>query len=102
MPVRVETGIDFIDSLVALSANFPEKGQKARFGHPGMCDEQLGKHVGYITNIRKEGDGAVGDIQLSHSARISPDGNLYQYVLEKAAEDPDAIMMSIVFQPGPL
>jgi hypothetical protein len=102
MPVRVETGIDFIESLVALSANFPEKGQKARFGHPGMCDEQLGKHVGYITNIRKEGDGAVGDIQLSHSARISPDGNLYQYVLEKATEDPDAIMMSIVFQPGPL
>lgn len=100
--VRVETGIDFIESLVALSAGFPEKGQKARFGHPGMCDEQLGKHVGYITNIRKEGDGAVGDIQLSNSARISPDGNLYQYVLEKAAEDPDAIMMSIVFQPGPL
>jgi hypothetical protein len=100
--VRIETGIDFIDSLVSLSAKFPEKGQKARFGHPGICDEQLGKHVGYITNIRKEGDGAVGDITLSKSAQISPDGNLYEYVLQKAAEDPDAIMMSIVFQPGPL
>jgi hypothetical protein len=100
--VRIVTGEDFIESLVSLSAKFPEKGQKARFGHPGMCDEQLGKHVGYITNIRKEGDGAVGDITLSKSAQISPDGNLYEYVLQKAAEDPDAIMMSIVFQPGPL
>jgi hypothetical protein len=98
--VRIETPIDFIEKLVSLSAGFPEKGQKARFGHPGMCDEQLGKHVGYITNIRQEGDGAVGDITLSKAAQLSPDGNLYEYVLQKAAEDPDAIMMSIVFQPG--
>jgi hypothetical protein len=98
--VRIETPIDFIEKLVSLSAGFPEKGQKARFGHPGMCDEQLGKHVGYITNIRQEGDAAIGDITLSKAAQLSPDGNLYEYVLQKAAEDPDAIMMSIVFQPG--
>lgn len=99
--IPIVTPIEFIDKLVELSANFREKGQKARFGHPAMCEQEAGMHCGWIRNIRKEGDGAVGDIYLADFADLSPKGTLKSYVLKAAQEDPEALMMSIVFSPGP-
>lgn len=96
----VVTPQSFVEKLVDLSANFREKGQKARFGHPAMCEQEAGNHCGWIKNIRLEGDGVVGDIHLADFADLSPKGNLKSYVLAAAKEDPEALMMSIVFSPG--
>jgi hypothetical protein len=96
----VVTPQSFVEKLVELSANFREKGQKARFGHPAMCEQEAGNHCGWIKNIRLEGDGVVGDIHLADFADLSPKGNLKSYVLAAAKEDPEALMMSIVFSPG--
>jgi hypothetical protein len=98
--IPVVTPQSFIEKLVELSANFREKGQKARFGHPAMCEQEAGNHCGWIKNIRVEGDGVVGDIQLADFADLSPKGSLKSYVLAAAKEDPEALMMSIVFSPG--
>jgi hypothetical protein len=99
-PIPVITPVEFIDKLVELSANFREKGQKARFGHPAMCEQEAGMHCGWIRNIRREGNGAVGDIYLADFADLSPKGTLKSYILKAAQEDPEALMMSIVFSPG--
>lgn len=98
--VPVITGQDFIDQLYELSKGFREKGLKVRFGHPAMCEQEAGMHCGWVRNIRVEGDGIVGDIHLADFADLSPKGNLKSYVLKAAAEDPEALMMSIVFSPG--
>jgi hypothetical protein len=98
--VPVVTGQDFINQLLGLSLNFREKGLKVRFGHPAMCEQEAGMHCGWVRNIRIDGDGIVGDIYLADFADLSPKGNLKSYVLKAATEDPEALMMSIVFSPG--
>jgi len=98
--VPVVTPMSFIEKLVELSTEFHEKGQKTRFGHPAASEQTMGKQCGWIRNIRMEGDGVVGDIHLAEFAKISPAGNLHDYILKAAQEDPDSIMMSIVFTPG--
>lgn len=80
------------DALNALKG-----GPKARFTHPGLSADGLGKHLGRAREARVNGDTVYGDLHLSRSAHSSPDGNLAAYVMGLAQEDPGAFGASIVF-----
>lgn len=80
---------------VADAINGPNKGLKARWTHPHLCEDGMGKHLGYWTNARIDGDAVVADLHLSETAFKSPAGDLGNYVLELAEEDPDAFGVSV-------
>lgn len=77
-------------------------GLKARFGHPGMCNEALGTYLGRFKNfsISKDGKQLYGDMHLSKSAENTPHGNIAGYVKQLAQDDPESFGTSIVFQIG--
>jgi hypothetical protein len=94
----------FISKTVALG-KAAKNGVKARFGHPNMCNESLGTYLGVYKNIRlkkeKREKGiryhALGDLHLSKTAKETPHGDLYNYILSLAKEAPDKFGSSIVF-----
>lgn len=97
--VRIITGQDFIERLVVLGQR-QENGLQVRFGHPAMCDQVLGSYCGRVKNFRVRDNQAIGDVYLSTASENAPSkGNLKEYIINLAKEDPEAIMMSIVFTP---
>jgi hypothetical protein len=71
-------------------------GIKSRFTHPDWFHDGLGKYLGRIQNFRIEHEKLVGDLFISQSARSSPAGNIGQYILDLAREDPSALGVSVV------
>ena len=90
---------EFLDKT-ALLGNENTKGIKARFGHPNMCSTALGTYIGRYKNFQKQGSNVIADLYLDKSAKISPNGNLYDYILELAATNPDMFGSSIAFKCG--
>ena len=91
---------EFLAKWTAFAQEYP-RGLKVRFGHPSMSNDALGTEVGRMKNIRLEDDQIKGDLYLYESADLSPTvPNAREWILAMAVEDPDAIMMSIVFQSG--
>lgn len=86
---------DFIAD-VSRFGNEKNRGLKARFGHPSMSGEALGTFIGRFKTFRVEGNKAVADLYLDESAKNTPNGNLYDYILELAS-NPDVFGASIVF-----
>lgn len=82
---------------VAEQINAAPGGVKARFTHPGLSADGLGKYLGRVHNARLDGDVVRGDLHLSEVASKAPDGDLAGYVMELARKDPAAFGMSIVF-----
>lgn len=77
--------------------NFAEKGAKVRFTHPDMSGDGLGSMLGRAT-MAYVSDGVVyANLIFSKSAHSTPDGNLAEYVMQLAEEDPDAFGASIAF-----
>ncbi len=74
------------------------KGMKARFTHPDLSGDGLGKYTGRVKNAYLDGDTVRGDLHFSATAHNTPDGNLAGYMLELAAEDPEAFGNSIAFR----
>lgn len=72
-------------------------GAKARFTHPDISGDGLGKLLAKAKNARVEGDKVIADLHLLQSAHDTPDGNLAGYVLKLAQEAPDAFGESISF-----
>jgi hypothetical protein len=91
----------FINDLVAYDElTFSGNGLKARFDHPALCDGTMGSQLGKFTNFRVDGDKALADLQLLDAANDSPTHpKMKNYILKMAAESPDFLMSSIVFQP---
>lgn len=81
--------------------NQPNKGLKARFTHPNMSDDGMGKYLGRWQNFRIEGDSVLADLHLSDSAAKSPSGDLKGYVLQLAADDPEAFGVSVATKLAP-
>ena len=77
-----------------------KQGLKARFGHPNMCSTALGTFIGRFKNFRTEGSQTLADLYLSNSAKETPHGNLFDYVLSLAEDESDMFGTSIVFTPG--
>jgi hypothetical protein len=90
---------EFIDNVV-LQGNEKKQGLKVRFGHPNMSSTALGTFLGRVKNFRRVGDQAKADLFLSNSAKETPHGNLYDYVLNLAENEADMFGMSIVFERG--
>ena len=91
----------FIDDLVSYAnAHNASTGLKARLGHPSMSNETMGSQLGAFKNFRVRGEQAIADLHLLDAAAKSPNGDLKEWVLSMAEEDPSFIMSSIVFKPG--
>jgi len=73
-------------------------GIKARFTHPGLSSDGLGTHLGRLKDARTVGDRSIADLHLLPSAHKTPDGDLADYVMNLAEEDPEAFGLSIVFE----
>jgi len=89
----------FIDKVVQLG-NDNKVGIKARFGHPNICSTALGTYLGRYKNFRKEDNKAIADLYLDSTSKKSPNGNLYDYVLDLAESNPDMFGASIAFKAG--
>lgn len=90
-----------LDQVTAAGAA-ADRGIKARFTHPGMCADGLGTLIGHFTNFRRDGDTVRADLQLSDTAKKTPNGNLYSYVLDLADKEPARFGNSIVFSGIPV
>ena len=90
---------EFLENTAKLG-NENAKGIKARFGHPNMCSTALGTYIGRYKNFHKKETNVLADLYLDKSAKISPNGNLYDYILELAATNPDMFGSSIAFKCG--
>lgn len=86
-----------ISQVQKLSEGKGETGVKARFTHPGMSSDGMGKHLGRLHNVRVEGEKVVGDLHFSKSSHTTPDGDLAEYCMSLAEEDGAAAGLSIVF-----
>lgn len=86
-------------SQVAAAINASDEGAKARFTHPSLSGDGLGKFTGRVKNARVDGDVVRGDLHLSASAESTPDGNLAAYLIRLAQDDPAAFGNSISFDP---
>jgi len=96
--------------LVALSNAQPD-GVKCRFGHPAVEDttdaegnpvqriaDDTGTLIGRFKNVRIDGPQARGDLYLGTYAENLPGlGNVRQYLLSHAKEDPTGIGLSAFF-----
>jgi hypothetical protein len=68
-----------------------------------MCSTALGTFIGRFKNFRIEegsADQVKADLFLSNSAKETPHGNLHDYVIKMAREEPDMFGTSIVFTQG--
>jgi hypothetical protein len=71
-------------------------GIKSRFTHPDWFHDGLGKYLGRFRNFRVEGPKLLADLKISKTAHSSPAGDIGQYVLDLAREDPSALGVSVV------
>lgn len=89
----------FLLQIVDNAASKPA-GIKARFGHPNMCSQALGTYLGRFKNYSYTGDLVKADLHLDDTAKSTPSGDLYTYVLDMAEKNPDMFGASIVFEIG--
>jgi len=96
---------DFTKSIYDLGIKSGERGLKSRFGHPNSsARDSLGTYVGQYHNFsyheatEKTPSHVKADLHLAESAKISPEGNMYDYILKLASEnDGQNFSNSIVF-----
>ena len=74
------------------------KGVKSRLSHPNACNDTTGKHLGRAISFRQDGDKLLADLQLATASTKSPHGNLADYVMTLAEEDPEAFGLSMVVE----
>lgn len=87
-----------LSQITALGNAAGGAGLKVRFGHPGMCDDALGKKVGHATNFRISGDKVLADIALAESASFNPNGDLRKWLLHEAKTNPGDFGLSVVME----
>lgn len=73
---------------------------KARFGHPSPMEsvDPIDRFIGWFSDFYiDELNGCIrGVLELAPSAKVSPYGNMYDYILMRAKEDPTSFGVSIV------
>lgn len=87
-----------LQQIVDLSPTDGPRLLKSRFMHPDLCNDGMGKALGTIEQVRLAGDQVYGDLHFYGAAHNAPDGNLADYVMTLAEEDPANFGTSIVFQ----
>ena len=85
-------------SDVALQLAASKKGIVSRYTHPNMSGDALSKGLGRVI-YTADGDGKVrGDLHFYKAAHKSPDGNLAEYLMDLATDDPESFGASISFE----
>lgn len=89
----------FVEQTTAAINAAGGRGVKSRFTHPDVSNDGLGKYLGRTRGATtiEGGNRSIGDLHLSPAARQTPSGDLAAYVLNLAADDPEAFGTSIVF-----
>lgn len=87
---------------VADGINTAPGGIKVRFTHPGMCEDGTGKLLGKGTNARVDSGKVLFDVKLAAAAKSSPQGNLWQHVVDLATESPSDVGFSIAGEGRPV
>lgn len=87
----------FLLQIVDQAGTRPQ-GIKARFGHPNMCSTALGTYLGRFHNYSYAGDKVMADLHLDETAKNTPNGNLFEYILDMAQNNPDMFGASIAFE----
>lgn len=72
-------------------------GIRVRFTHPSMSSDGIGRKLGRAAFDERDGDTVRGDLHFSRSSHSTPEGDLADYVLGLAEEDPELFGASIVF-----
>jgi len=75
-----------------------KKGVKSRVTHP--FEDGVLSLIGTVQDARLEKDRVRGDIHIKSYAEVSPAGNMKEYLLRLAEEDPKNAGLSIVFMPA--
>lgn len=83
---------------VATAIHAAARGIKARFTHPGLSADGLGKFLGRFKDAWLDGETVRADLHITPSAHRAPGGNLAEYVMQLAETDPAAFGSSIVFE----
>ncbi len=95
----VEIDEKTVDQVIEFG-NRHKLGLKSRFGHPTMSGSAMGTELGRMKNFYKDTENndvvARADLHLSNSSFKTPNGNLGDYTLSLANEDPDQFGCSIV------
>ncbi|MCM2369647.1 hypothetical protein [Aporhodopirellula aestuarii] len=86
-----------LDQVERYGNSSNEKGLKCRWTHPGLSSDGLGRLLGRIHNIRRDGNRVVGDLHIAKLAHDTPEGSLAEYVMCLVDEDASAAGLSIVF-----
>ena len=86
-----------IEQVTQYAQSKGDTGLKARFTHPGLSSDGMGRLLGRLHDVRTVGDKSIGDLHLAESAHDTPDGDLADYVMTLTEEDPSAAGLSIVF-----
>lgn len=92
---RGEFDQDGLSDVVRLMNSKPN-GVKARFTHPGLSSDGLGKFLGRAKNATLDKDRVRADLHFSDTAFKTPNGDLAGYVMDLAEEDSDALGSSMV------
>ena len=87
-------------SQIEKLGNSKNTGVKARFGHPNMCSSSFGTYIGRFKNFQVDGDKVYSDLHLDEVCKESPSGNLFDYILKMAKNNPDMFGASIAFVPA--
>jgi len=87
---------DFLTDTTA-AINAKDVGLKARFTHPGLSSDGLGKYLGKVHDAKTIGDQVIADLHFKESATKTPDGDLASYVMTLAEDAPEDFGISIVF-----
>ena len=101
---KVKSYAEFIDSVtlqqISVLGNDKPNGVKARFGHPNMCSSAFGTYIGRFKNFQVENLSVFADLHLDPVCKESPAGNLYDYIMRMARNNPDMFGASIAFVPA--
>jgi hypothetical protein len=91
---------EFISQVSKALSKAGKTGLKARFTHPGLSSDGMGKHLGRLkaSSVPSEAGVARGDLHFADAAHKTPQGDLAGYVMDLAEEDPSAFGKSIVFE----
>lgn len=85
----------FLDDLVE-KGNAQKQGVKSRFGHPNMCATSLGTYIGRFKEFTQKEGKVYATLYLDKVSKDTPNGNLYDYVINMAQNNPDMFGNSIV------
>jgi hypothetical protein len=86
---------EFVEKMVEFATGKLKNRVSANFGHNW---DNMGKQLGYFTNIRMEGEKALGDLHIFQSADLSPLlPNMGEWLLSLSQEDNSRLNASIKF-----